>query len=116
VLCLYQAEKLQEKGQLKLALLYFKKVLDSSPDCFEAQENARITREILAGEEDNFKQNGLESISEDKISKTGSYTTTEMEIEWSGSENYRIGYYPEPDQLVVGAATPDHLRKSDQAH
>jgi tetratricopeptide (TPR) repeat protein len=44
---LYRAERLQEKGQYKMALKYYQKVLQAKPDCLEAAENARITKEML---------------------------------------------------------------------
>ena len=40
---LYRAERLQERGQNKMGLKYFKEVLQTKPDCVEAKENARIS-------------------------------------------------------------------------
>jgi len=45
---MYRAERLQEKGQLQQALRYFDRVLSSTPDCEEAQVNARMIREQLS--------------------------------------------------------------------
>jgi len=106
---LYRAGRLQEKGQLKLALVYFKKVIAVQPDRVEAQDNARITQEALAEQVRCEKQNVLlQSISEDVASSTG-YTTTEMEIDWSGWDDSRFDYYAAPDELAVKAAKK-HLR------
>jgi tetratricopeptide (TPR) repeat protein len=94
---LYKAERLQEKGQYKLALKYFKTVLQAKPDCKEAIESALITAELLNDEEQ--KISSLKTIHE-KAASTTSYTTMEMEVYWTDSECIITDYYPIQNKLL----------------
>lgn len=113
---LYTAERLQGKGQLKQAHKYYLKVLQSNPNCTEALENDRMVTEMLEGEEKKNQQSSrLKEIQEEKTAVGNTpYTTTEMDVWWSGGEFeildggvYEIG----PDEATVSEAR-NQLKKT----
>jgi hypothetical protein len=102
---LYKAERLLEKGQHKLSLKYFKRVLQAKPDCKEAVEAGLLTAELL--DEDELKNTSLKTI--DEKAATTMCTTIEMEVHWTDSESalydYCHDYYPKPERAAFDAWT-----------
>lgn len=99
---LYRAEHLQEKGQHKLALKYYQKVLQTRPDCVEAAENARITAETIEEQNTEMQKAAPQVVPEKAQSVT--YTTTEMEVSWFDSDNAKWDTYADPDEAARRAA------------
>ena len=101
---LYRAERLQEKGQLQQSLKYYERVLRGKPDCTEAKENARMVSEEL----EERKRNGLQPVTEKDT--TSPYCITEMQVNWSDSENIRFDYIPDADTAAFREARSQLLR------
>jgi hypothetical protein len=82
-------------------------VLTLRPDCTDAIENARITRELLSDEEaSTTKPSAPLPAIQEKSAVAGSilYTTTEMEVDWTDYENIKYDYYPDADTAAFRAA------------
>lgn len=102
---LYRTERLQEKGQLKQAIKYYESVLATCPDCTDAIESLRIVSQVISEEEEIERKTKLSAIQEkSEVRPTQSPTVTEMDISWSGREDLRFDYYPDPDECAFRAA------------
>ena len=103
----YQAERLQEKGQLRQAVKYYERVLRNYPNCIEATTNVTIIRELLVDEDEREqeKESNKEREKEPTSSTTNnSSIVTEMDISWHGYEDMIFGSPPDPSYCAYDAA------------
>jgi tetratricopeptide (TPR) repeat protein len=70
---LHRGEVLQERGQLELALEYYRRLLQDYSDCEKARDDARFTAETL-----------LQRMEEASLPGDNVYTVTEMYVRWTG--------------------------------
>jgi hypothetical protein len=109
---LYRAERLQEKGQLRQAIIYYETVLSKCSNCTEAIVNIRIVKELIVEEEEKkAAQQRLSVIPEKPDRPPSQGVITEMDIFWSGFEDHRVDYYPDPVACAFRAAK-SQLRES----
>ena len=105
----YQAERLQEKGQLRQAVKYYERVLQNYPNCIEATTNVTIIQELLVDEDEREKtKESNKEREKEPTSLANNGIVTEMDIEWHGSEKILFDYYPDPDECAFAAAR-EHL-------
>jgi len=104
---MYRAERLQEKGQLRQALCYFKEVLRSKPDCTEAQVNCRMLDEQLQ------QQPRLQGVPEQANMEGAAFASCcDMDSFWGwtvlfGTGPCNLDWSIEPKDLVLKAALQD---------
>lgn len=101
---MYKAERLQEKGQSRQALRYFKNVLETKPDCMEAASNVRMLEATLRDER------RLESVPEQ--TPAGGFVT-EMHVDWTWIESVYDDSIPDFDAVALRHA---HCKLAKSSH
>ena len=105
-LLLYRADRLHEKGKLKLAQKYYQKVFQVCPACTYASACAEVVTEHL--KEEASEQQSLVAIPE-KPAVINSHRPmiTEMDVQWTGYGITQDGCMPDPDDFALAQAETD---------
>jgi len=105
-LLLYRADRLHEKGKMKLAQKFYQKVFQVCPACTYASACAEVVTEHLKEEASN--QQSLVSIPE-KPAVINSHRPmiTEMDVQWTGRESIQFDSTPDPDACAFAQAKTD---------
>ena len=96
-----KAERLQEQGRLKQALLCYQNIVDTCPECTIARENIRIVQQFLQEESKKREANSPRSSGVAATpSQPNAGTVIEMDVHWFGWERIAEKYFPDPNELA----------------